>query len=262
MIRPRLRLLLLLGMGCNGVCGLDDVQVSTGGAGASGAGASGASTSAGGSETGGATVGGSGGSGAAGGGAGGAGGGGGWSPKLCGPVPDDNIVQDGSFNEAIGDPWYAYNAELVQVQASGDNGCDGEYYLELTDWQNIGTAWGTGTWQVLSDANTPCVEWSYSARPILNEVYTRITLIYEPPGPAESLTGEDGIYAQADEWTLYQGACRLTPPTGAVVDYISVHLSISEDPPGVNDDVRALFDAVVIRPIECTLATPDCFPVP
>lgn len=259
--------IVLLGLGCNGVFGNDDVDVDTGGAGASspssgGSGGAGGAGGAGGEGTGAVGAQGQGGAGSAGGsgGTGGDGPGGG-TATLCGPVPEGNLVVDGSFEEVVdGDPWYAYNVDMESVEAAGAaDGCDGPRYLDLVDWSDIGTAWGTGLWSLLlaTGEEELCVDWSFSARALTSEVYTNLMFAFEgEPYVVNLLTGPNGVYTPSPLWSLYQGTCRLTPPP--FVDHINVYLSISEATESGSPDKHAHFDSLVVTPIECTAAIPPC----
>lgn len=240
----------ILGTGCNGVFGIDEVRQR---AERGGGGAGGHVAGAGGADVGGAAAGGAGGSAGAGGDQGGHDPG----PTLCEPVPTDNVVVDGSFEEPFGTFWAEAGVHVMQLNFSNADACDGDAYINLLDYDSQGVLWGTGDKQVLLAANTACVEWSYSGRAATPDVYVWLALAFEgTPYVVNSLTGSGGLYMQAQTWTLYHGECQLTIP--GAYSHINVFMSIDDDMDPNDPDIIADFDSVVVRPVPCKLSTPLC----
>ncbi|MFO0548604.1 MAG: hypothetical protein U0271_09465 [Polyangiaceae bacterium] len=229
---------LILGAGCNGVLGMDEVELRNDGGGGAGVGGNGGGPGAGGDQG----VGGQGGA---------------MGPTLCQPIPADNIVVDGSFEQPIGQYWSGYNAHVTQMPFTGSDSCDGDNYVNILDFDYTAEAWGSGDKEVLKAANTDCVEWSYSARAASPDVYVWLTFAFEgTPYVVNDLTGQNGVYMQSQAWTLYHGACRLTLPGS--IGHINVYVSLDEDHDANDPDMIADFDSLVVRPIPCTVSTPPC----
>ncbi|NUP13877.1 MAG: hypothetical protein HOW73_48195 [Polyangiaceae bacterium] len=218
------------GVACNGIWGLDPVELGANGGGGSAAGGEGAGAAP------------------DGGGGGDPSTGGGGSMQsgehMChDPGFSEGVVYDGSCEEG----WYYANWENFGELCQGSYYCRIDGYGPPREAKHASAEGEPGPFR-----KAPCASWSIAARDPLGKL-PRFWLTFDVPGtPAKAfnmLTPAEGIEVGHADWRFYEGICRVRLP-----DDISGYAEVGSWADG--GDV--LLDAFAIHAVACDDGVPEC----